>query len=92
MPDATIRETIVTPDENGQVVRLQISDVPPPFERATMLLQMTVRLPAYKAPLLAHLERAALLQARDVVNRLLQEKGGEIQVNGIISFDPVPVS
>ena len=52
MPDVEIRETIVTPDENGALVQLQISDVRPPYEGAAILLTLAVRVPEFRSPLL----------------------------------------
>ena len=77
MPNVEIRETIVTPDANGALVQLQISDVPPPYEGAAILLTLAVRVPEFRSPLIAHIQHEAVLVAddtlRDLAQRLLQE-------------------
>jgi hypothetical protein len=76
-----IRETTISPDGKGTVVRISISDKPPPFESATMLLQMTVRLPEYETPLLAHVQREAVTEADRVLRDLYRNLGEEIGKN-----------
>jgi hypothetical protein len=65
MPNVEIRETTVTPDAFGSVVRLQISDVPLADEHtAAIRMTVEVRLPVYEAPvLLAQWQREAILKA-----------------------------
>jgi hypothetical protein len=79
MADAEIRETIVVPNADGAVVRLQISDAPLLSESPAILIQMSVRLPAYSMPLLAHYQREALRVTMEVLRKLNTEIGQEIQ-------------
>lgn len=88
MPDAEIRETIVVPEANGgAVVQLQISDAPLPAEDATILIRLTVKLPAYKLPLLAHLQREAMDAASRILRDLHLAVGQDIQET---SYPPNP--
>jgi hypothetical protein len=84
MPSAGIRETIVTPaDANGAaVVQIQISDVLLPVEDAAIRLTLAVSVPAFEAPLLAQMQRAAMEIARDTLSALLQQLAQEIQGAG----------
>lgn len=90
MAKTEIRETTVSPDGDGSIVRLQISDAPPPYESATMHLQLTVRLPAYEPPLLAHLQREAIDAAVQELRVHLQGLYQEIQRNP--HNDPRPMA
>ena len=78
MPDAQIRETTIIPDDDGATVRLQISDEKPPAESPAILLQISVRLPAYKTPMVAQMQREAIVIAADALRRLRDALQGEI--------------
>jgi hypothetical protein len=89
MLDVEIRETTITPDADGSIVRLQISDVPPPYESATMLLDVTVKLPEYTAPpLLAQLQRQAIRAAMEVLRAFDQSLIQEIRKQPHIDVEP----
>jgi len=79
MSKAEIRETIVTPDASGTLVQLQISDVPLPAEDAAIRITLAVRVPEYRLPLLAHLQREAMRTASAILRDLTQDLGSEIQ-------------
>jgi hypothetical protein len=71
MPDVEIRATTITPDADRSIVRLQLSEAPQQAEYATMLLDVTVKLPGYIAPpLMARLQRQAIRAAMDIFARL----------------------
>jgi hypothetical protein len=89
MPDVEIRETTITPDVDGSSVRLQISDVPPPYESATMLLDVTVKLPEYTAPpLMVQMQRQAIRAAMEVFRSLDQSLLQEIRKQPHIDAEP----
>lgn len=90
MADAQILQTTVTQDAGGAVVQLQISDAPLLAEDAAIRLILTVRVPGFLTPLLAHLERAAMTEARNVLSALLQSKGQEIQEKPHNELNPTP--
>jgi hypothetical protein len=91
MADAKILETTITQDADGVIVQLQISDAPPLAEDAAIRLVLTVRVPEYRTPLLAHLERAAMTEARNVLSALLQSKAQEIQDKPHNDLSPTPM-
>jgi len=53
--------------------------VPLPAEDAAIRLTLAVSVPEYEGPLLAQLQRAAIVIARDALSSLLQELAQEIQ-------------
>lgn len=71
-----IIETVVEETAKATGVRLVVSDVPKDAIGASFRLDLLATLPAYKTPLLAQLQRQALLSAIDVLrgleNQLLQ--------------------
>ena len=77
-----IRETTVTPDASGQVVRLHISDAPPLDASAQIIVQISVRLPHYDLPLMAQVQREALVMAQHEISTLLQLLAQEFQAAG----------
>jgi hypothetical protein len=79
MPDVEIRETAIAPDADGAIVRLQLSDAPLLSENATIRIDLSVRLPAYKLPLLAHFQREAMQIASESLRKLDREIGQAIQ-------------
>ena len=79
MSGPEIRETTATPDADGSVVQLHISDAPPLSESPGIRLQLSVKIPAYETPLLAHLQREVMKRAKDVLEALLQKLASEIQ-------------
>jgi hypothetical protein len=92
MADAEIRQTTVTPDADGSIVRLQISDAPLQSESATMLLDMTVKLPEYTAPLLiAQFQRQALRVAMEVLRSFERRIIQEIRKQPHIDVEPQPI-
>lgn len=89
MPDVEIRTTTITPDADGSIVRLQISDALPPFESAKMLLELTVKLPEYIEPLLmAQFQRQAIRAAQEVIRTLDQKLVEEIRKQAHIDVEP----
>jgi hypothetical protein len=90
LPAAKILETTVTPDKDGQIVRLQISDGSlDPASPATFRLALTAKLPAYRFPLVTHVEREAMKLAEAVLAQRLRETGEELQKSRA-PFDPSP--
>lgn len=77
-----IRETIVTPAVDGNVVQLRISDVPLGDESATFVLNIQAKLPLVQTPTLAHLQRAAMDLAQDALTPLLQKLAAQLQQAG----------
>lgn len=74
-----ILQTVVTPNENGAVVQLQISDGSLDAEYAAIRLTLAVQVPEYDVPLLAHLQREAMAIAREALLALERALGQEIQ-------------
>jgi hypothetical protein len=68
-----IHETIVTTDGVEDVVQLYISDAEPDAESAKIVLRLTVSIPGFRSPLVAQLQRAALMEAQRHIQRLVQE-------------------
>jgi hypothetical protein len=83
-----IRETIVTPDVDGDLVQLHISDVAPDAEGATFRLQLLAKLPAYHTPRLAQLQREAMEMAQDALTSLRQKLANEITHDGMTPLNP----
>lgn len=79
VPNAKILETTVTPNARGSVVQLQISDAPLDAEAWAIRLTLSVQIPAYRLPLVAHVEREAINIADDVLAALLRNMAEEIQ-------------
>jgi hypothetical protein len=89
MPDVEIRETTIIPDANGSIVRLQLSDAPPQAEYATMLLDVTVKLPEYTAPpLMAQLQRQAIRAVMEVLRAFDQSLLQEIRKQPHLDAEP----
>jgi hypothetical protein len=66
-----IRETIVEETASATIVSLLVSDVPKEqLGNARFRFELVTRLPAYRKPLLAQLQREAILQATDALGRL----------------------
>jgi hypothetical protein len=74
-----IRETIVTPVANGQVVQLHISDVPLDDEGGAFRLVLRAKLPSFRTPLVRQLQREAMKIAQDKMTDLLKNLASEIQ-------------
>jgi hypothetical protein len=83
-----IRETIVTPGDGGDVVRLRISDVPLDEKPGSFELTILAELPPYQAPALAQLQREAIKTARDVLHEMVQELTRELQQGGHMALEP----
>ncbi len=79
VPNAKILETTVIPNAGGSLVQLQISDAPLDAEAWAIRLTLSVQIPAYRLPLLAHVEREAINIADDVLGTLLRTMAEEIQ-------------
>jgi hypothetical protein len=71
-----IRETKVDETGDGTGVRLIVSDMPLHADGASFRMDLFVTLPAYKTPLLAQIQRQAVLRAmeslRGLESQLLQ--------------------
>jgi len=80
MADASIRETTVTPDVHGSVVRLHISDIPLGDEHTPAIrILIEAKLPDYEPPLLlSQLQRVAMKIAQDSLTPILQQLAHEI--------------
>ena len=83
-----IRETIVTPAQDGDVVQLHISDAPPGDEFSAFDLHLTVKIPKFQAALLLHVQREAISIASDYLYGQAQEMAATIRQSG---RDPRPV-
>jgi hypothetical protein len=79
MPDAEIRITTVTQDASGFLVQLHISDEVRPDVAPATSLTLTVRVPAFETPLLAHLQREAMKTAHETLSNLLEKSVREIR-------------
>lgn len=77
-----IRETIVISGVDTDVVQLHISDVAPDAEGATFRLQLLATVSRYEFPHLAHLQRAAMTVARDVLIQHLERLESEMKRAG----------
>lgn len=73
-----ILETMVAHGVNGTVVQIHLGDAPKDDAHASFRLQLLATLPTYEAPLLAELQREALIQARDMVTAQLDALAKEI--------------
>jgi hypothetical protein len=73
-----IRETIVTPAPDGDLIQLHISDVAPDAEGATFRLVLLAKLPPLEPALLEQLQREALTTAQDALTPILQHLAREI--------------
>jgi len=77
-----IRETIVTPGVDHDVVQLHISDAASEDESASFDLQILVKIRALKSPALGHLQRAAMAEAQDALTPILQRLAQELKESG----------
>jgi hypothetical protein len=82
MPTPQILETIVTPNESGSTIQLYISDVARDAEDAGIRMTVTVSIPAYRVPLLAHMQRTALDKAAETLRSVYRGLGLELEKNG----------
>ena len=78
LADATIIETVVSPTENGTIIRVQIADAPlqdglMDADAGDIHIDLTVRLPNAANPRLASIHREAINRAQQVLSRLAQE-------------------
>ena len=80
MPNAEIRETTVTPDADGSIVRLHISDVPLEDEYTPAIrILIEAKLPDYEPPLLlGQLQREAMKIAQNALTPILEKLAKEI--------------
>ncbi len=76
---AEIRATTVTPDASGSLVQIHISDAKHPDAVAAIDLTLTVRVPAYEAPLLAQVQREAMSIAELALGELREKAAAEIR-------------
>lgn len=80
MANAEIRETMITPDVDGTIVRLRISDVPLVDEHtAATQLVVEIKVPQYETPMLAHLQQKALDLAIQDLQELRKKLTFELQ-------------
>lgn len=78
MPAAQILETIVTPNADGAIVQLYISDAARDAEDAAIRLALTVSIPAFQSPLLIHIQRAAIEAATNALRDLNSSLGQQL--------------
>jgi hypothetical protein len=77
--DAIILETVVTPVDNGTIIRVQIADAPlrdglMDADVADIHIDLTIRLPNAANPRLASIHREAPInRAQQVLSRLAQQ-------------------
>ncbi len=77
-----IRETIVTPATDHDVVQLRISDVPNDGDTPSFQLTMHAKLRPLLTPTLAHLQRDAITKAQETLNTILKELERNLQGHG----------
>ena len=77
-----IRQTIVTPGTNGDMVQLHISDAPLGDAAASVALHVTATVPFLESPLLPHLQREAIMIAQETLGAMLQKTAHEITAAG----------
>jgi hypothetical protein len=77
-----IRQCIVTPGTNGDIVQLHISDAPLGDAAASVALHITATVPFLEAPLLLQLQREAMTVAQETLGALVQKTGREIAAAG----------
>jgi hypothetical protein len=65
-----VRETTLATDGDATTVQLHIADAPVSDETAAFRLNLVVRLPRYKAPLVFQVQREAILRARDALEKI----------------------
>jgi hypothetical protein len=72
-----IRETTITTDADATIVQIHIADAPISDETAAFRLTLLAKMPRYKSPYVAQVQREAILEAREALLRiadaLLQE-------------------
>ena len=78
LADATIVETVVSPTDNGTIIRIQIADAPLQdglldADVGDIHIDLTIRLPNAANPRLASIHREAINRAQQVLSRLAQE-------------------
>ncbi len=78
-----IRETIVTPATDGDVIQIHISDAPPGDESATFAVRILAKLPLVKTPAVAQLQREAIEITQGELSQLLQDLAIELQTAGL---------
>ena len=84
-----IRETIVTPSKEGDVVELHISDAPRGDESATFVLTLQAKVGPFENPMLVHVQRAAMKRGSEELHDLLKGLAAELHQQGYPS-DPRP--
>lgn len=77
-----IRETIVTPESDKDVVQLHISDARLGDESAEIVLRLTVPIPKSPVPLVAHVQRQAIEVASKVLSEHLLSLAKQIGRSG----------
>lgn len=77
--DAKIHETTVTPNADGALVQLRISDASPGDADAANRLILAVQVPAVGLAPLAEIERQALDLADTALQALLREKADQLK-------------
>lgn len=77
-----IRQCIVTPGTNGDIVQLHISDAPLGDSAASVALHLTATVPFLETPLLLHLQRNAMKIAQETLSALLDKSAREIAAAG----------
>ena len=89
MAIVAIRETTVTPQGGGLVVRLQMSDAPLLDESATTLLDVKMRLPRSGVSVLEHLQIELVLKIQEIMKSMAEDIGLRIQsAPGIPRYQP----
>jgi hypothetical protein len=73
-----IRQCIVTPGTNGDIVQLHISDAPLGDAAASVALHVTATVPFREAPLLLQLQRETMEVARETLGAIEQKIAREI--------------
>ena len=78
LADATIVETVVSPTDNGTIIRIQIADATlqdglMDADAGDIHIDLTVRLPNAANPRLASIHREGINRAQQVLNQLAQE-------------------
>jgi hypothetical protein len=77
-----IRETIVTPATDGDVIQLHISDAPPDDESATFAVRILAKLPPVRTPAMAQIQREVIEKTQSTLSELLVNLASELQTAG----------
>jgi hypothetical protein len=79
LPKPEVLRTTITPDGDGTIVELQVSDGSLLDESPATRITLSIRLGSYELPLLAHLEQIALRKASEIPGELADQIGLQLR-------------